>query len=97
MIHTQLLTESLLLIWLIQVGITLLTIMSRMHWLVVLLQLLLAHILGIAVLVEQHAFFQDQRLLTWIMLLNYSILTVSFAYCETLARFSLCQKHELYG
>ena len=75
LIHTQLLTESLLLIWLIQVGITLLTIMSRMHWLVVLLQLLLAHILGIAVLAEQHAFFQDQRLLTWIMLLNYSILT----------------------
>ena len=75
LIHTQLLTENLLLIWLIQVGITLLTIMSRMHWLVVLLQLLLAHILGIAVLVEQHAFFQDQRLLTWIMLLNYSILT----------------------
>ncbi|ECF7064104.1 hypothetical protein ZV08_24830, partial [Salmonella enterica subsp. enterica] len=75
LIHTQLLTESLLLIWLIQVGITLLTIMSRMHWLVVLLQLLLAHILGIAVLVDQHAFFQDQRLLTWIMLLNYSILT----------------------
>lgn len=78
LIHTQLLTESLLLIWLIQVGITLLTIMSRMHWLVVLLQLLLAHILGIAVLVEQHAFFQDQRLLTWIMLLNYSILTGAF-------------------
>ncbi|UHT64028.1 DUF2157 domain-containing protein [Acinetobacter lwoffii] len=77
LIHTQLLTESLLLIWLIQVGITLLTIMSRMHWLVVLLQLLLAHILGIAVLAEQHAFFQDQRLLTWIMLLNYSVLTVA--------------------
>ena len=77
LIHTQLLTESLLLIWLIQVGITLLTIMSRMHWLVVLLQLLLAHILGIAVLAEQHAFFQDQRLLTWIRLLNYSILTVT--------------------
>ncbi|MCU4422362.1 DUF2157 domain-containing protein [Acinetobacter lwoffii] len=77
LIHTQLLTENLLLIWLIQVGITLLTIMSRMHWLVVLLQLLLAHILGIAVLAEQHAFFQDQRLLTWIRLLNYSILTVT--------------------
>src|SRR5690606_14470389 len=77
LIHTELLTESLLLIWLIQVGITLLTIMSRTHWLVVLLQLLLAHILGIAVLVEQHAFFQDQRLMTWIMLLNYSILTVA--------------------
>jgi hypothetical protein len=77
LIHTQLLTENLLLIWLIQVGITLLTIMSRMHWLVVLLQLLLAHILGIAVLAEQHAFFQDQRLLTWIRLLNYSILTVA--------------------
>src|SRR5690606_32393152 len=74
LIHTQLLTESLLLIWLIQVGITLLTIMSRMHWLVVLLQLLLVHILVIAVLVERHAFFQYQCLLTWVMLLKYSIL-----------------------
>ncbi|WP_216933842.1 DUF2157 domain-containing protein [Acinetobacter sp. BY484] len=75
LIHTELLTDSLLLIWLIQVGITLLSIMSRMHWLVVLLQLLLAHGLGIAVLVEQHAFFKDPHLMTWITLLNYSILT----------------------
>lgn len=75
LIHTELLTDSLLLIWLIQVGITLLSIMNRMHWLVLLLQLLLAHALGIAVLIEQHPFSHDHRLITWIMLLNYSILT----------------------
>ena len=77
LIHTELLTDSLLLIWLIQIGITLLSIMNRMHWLVLLLQLLLAHALGIAVLIEQHPFSHDYRLITWIMLLNYSVLTVA--------------------
>lgn len=77
LIHTELLTDSLLLIWLIQIGITLLSIMNRMHWLVLLLQLLLAHALGIAVLIEQHPFSYDHRLITWIMLLNYSVLTVA--------------------
>ncbi|MDM1323030.1 MULTISPECIES: DUF2157 domain-containing protein [Acinetobacter] len=77
LIHTELLTDSLLLIWLIQIGITLLSIMNRMHWLVLLLQLLLAHALGIAVLIEQHPFSHDHRLITWIMLLNYSVLTVA--------------------
>ncbi|MEZ2772714.1 DUF2157 domain-containing protein [Acinetobacter pseudolwoffii] len=77
LIHTELLTDSLLLIWLIQIGITLLSIMNRMHWLVLLLQLLLAHVLGIAVLIEQHPFSHDHRLITWIMLLNYSVLTVA--------------------
>ena len=77
LIHTELLTDSLLLIWLIQIGITLLSIMIRMHWLVLLLQLLLAHALGIAVLIEQHPFSHDHRLITWIMLLNYSVLTVA--------------------
>src|SRR5690606_18270081 len=67
LIHTELLTDSLLLIWLIQIGITLLSIMNRMHWLVLLLQLLLAHALGIAVLIEQHPFSHDHRLITWIM------------------------------
>lgn len=77
LIHTELLTDSLLLIWLIQIGITLLSIMNRMHWLVLLLQLLLAHALGIAVLIEQHPFSHDHRLITWIMLLNYSVLIVA--------------------
>ena len=77
LIHTKLLIDSLLLIWLIQIGITLLSIMNRMHWLVLLLQLLLAHALGIAVLIEQHPFSHDHRLITWIMLLNYSVLTVA--------------------
>lgn len=74
LIHTEILTDSLLLIWLIQLAMSLASIMRRMHWLVVLLQLLLAHALAIAVLIEQHS-FSDEHLITWIMLLNYSILT----------------------
>src|SRR5690606_38289265 len=48
LIHMEWLTDSLVLIWLIQLGITLLSMRSRMHWWVVLLQLLMAHILAIA-------------------------------------------------
>ena len=75
LIHTQLLSDSLLLIWGIQLGMTIISLIGRMHWIVVLLQLLLLHGLGIAFLIECYNSFHEQRLMMWIMLLNYSILT----------------------
>lgn len=75
LIHTHLLSDSLLLIWSIQLGMILISLIGRMHWIVVLLQLLLLHGLGIALLIEYYNSFHEQRLMMWIMLLNYSILT----------------------
>src|SRR5690606_35972273 len=41
----------------------------------VLLQLILLYVLGIAFLIKSYNSFQEQRLMMWVMLLNYSILT----------------------
>src|SRR5690606_11250307 len=75
LIHTHLLSDSLLLIWVIQLGMTIISLIGRMHWIVVLLQLILLYVLGIAFLIEYYNSFQEQRLMMWVMLLNYSILT----------------------
>ncbi|MCO8044380.1 DUF2157 domain-containing protein [Acinetobacter bohemicus] len=73
LIHTEWLTDSLMLIWLIQLGITLLSMRSRMHWWVVLLQLLMAHILAIATFYSK---IQHDQLLLIAMSINYLILII---------------------
>ena len=73
LIHMEWLTDSLMLIWLIQLGITLLSMRSRMHWWVVLLQLLMAHVLAIAAFYSK---IQHDQLLLIAMSINYLILIV---------------------
>lgn len=53
LIHSELLTDNVLLVWLIQLGILLFTMLSRMHWWLVFLQLLLAYLLGMLALFSQ--------------------------------------------
>ncbi|MFV5509429.1 DUF2157 domain-containing protein [Acinetobacter sp. 197] len=73
LIHGELLTESWPLIWLIQLGIMLVTILSRMHWWIVFLQLLLTHVLTIIAL---YSVLHNDHLMTIAMSINWLVLIV---------------------
>ncbi len=73
LIHTELLSDSVLLVWLLQLGMFGLTLLKRMHWFILSLQLLLSHVLGIVVLVQHSPFSQDDVVISLVLSLNYII------------------------
>lgn len=70
LVHTQMLTDSFALILLMQLGFTLLCMLSRMHWLIVLIQLVACYGLSIAALGRGDLFRADEHLFFSIMILN---------------------------
>ncbi|WP_312088457.1 DUF2157 domain-containing protein [Acinetobacter variabilis] len=73
LIHTELLTDSLLMVWLLQLMMLALTVIKRMHWFILTLQLLIAHALAIVVLALENSFKHDDIVITLALSLNYVI------------------------
>ncbi|WP_347455920.1 DUF2157 domain-containing protein [Acinetobacter sp. ANC 7454] len=78
LMHTELLTDSFLLVWLLQLGMLGFTLLNRMHWFILTLQLLIAHVLGIAVLALETSFQHDDVMITLTLSLNYLIFILLF-------------------
>ncbi|MFV5491607.1 DUF2157 domain-containing protein [Acinetobacter sp. ASP199] len=73
LIHTELLTDSLLVVWLLQLIMLALTMITRMHWFILTLQLLITHALAIVVLALENSFKHDDIVITLTLSLNYVI------------------------
>lgn len=73
LIHTGLLTEKMFVVWLLQLVLLALTVIKRMHWFILTLQLLISHALGIAVLALETSFQYDDVLIHIVLSLNYVI------------------------
>lgn len=78
LIHTELLTDSFLVVWLLQLGMLGCTLLNRMHWFILTLQLLIMHVLGIAVLALETSFQHDDVVITLVLSLNYLIFILLF-------------------
>ncbi|MEG2358758.1 DUF2157 domain-containing protein [Acinetobacter sp.] len=74
--HTELLTGSIALICLIQFFFAALCIFSRMHWLIVLMQLAVLYGLGLAALLDAAGYGNQAYLHFYIISLNYALLTL---------------------
>ena len=73
LIHTELLTDSLFIVWLLQLMMLALTVIKRMHWFILTLQFLIAHALAIVVLALENSFKYDDIVITLALSLNYVI------------------------
>lgn len=73
LIHTELLTDSIVVVWLLQLLMLGLTTIKRMHWSILILQLLMTHALAIVVLVLENSFKHDDMVISIILSLNYVI------------------------
>lgn len=73
LIHTELLTDSMVVVWLLQLLMLGLTTIKRMHWSILTLQLLITHALAIVVLVLENSFKHDDIVISIILSLNYVI------------------------
>ncbi|HCB30223.1 MAG TPA: hypothetical protein DEP50_05440 [Acinetobacter lwoffii] len=73
LIHTELLTDSMVVVWLLQLLMLGLTTIKRMHWSILTLQLLMTHALAIVVLVLENSFKHDDMVISIILSLNYVI------------------------
>lgn len=73
LIHTGLLTENMFVVWLLQLVLLALTVIKRMHWFILTLQLLVSHALGIAVLALETSFRYDDVVIHIALSLNYVI------------------------
>ncbi|ATO19811.1 hypothetical protein BS636_09170 [Acinetobacter sp. LoGeW2-3] len=73
LIHTELLTDSLFVVWLLQLIMLALTVIKRMHWFILTLQLLITHALAIVVLALENSFKHDDIVITLALSLNYVI------------------------
>ncbi|MDY6457209.1 DUF2157 domain-containing protein [Acinetobacter faecalis] len=73
LIHTGLLTEKMFVVWLLQLVLLALTVIKRMHWFILTLQLLVSHALGIAVLALETSFRYDDVVIHIALSLNYVI------------------------
>ena len=73
LIHTELLTDSMVVVLLLQLLILGLTIIKRMHWSILTLQLLITHALAIVVLILENSFKHDDIVISIIPSLNYVI------------------------
>ncbi|MBB4834435.1 DUF2157 domain-containing protein [Acinetobacter schindleri] len=73
LIHTELLTDSIVVVWLLQLLMLGLTTIKRMHWSILTLQLLMTHALAIVVLVLENSFKHDDMVIRIILSLNYVI------------------------
>lgn len=73
LIHTELLTDSIVVVWLLQLLMLGLTTIKRMHWSILTLQLLMTHALAIVVLVLENSFKHDDMVISIILSLNYVI------------------------
>ena len=73
LIHTELLTDSLFIVWLLQLMMLALTVIKRMHWFILTLQFLIAHALAIVVLALENSFKHDDIVITLALSLNYVI------------------------
>lgn len=72
--HTQILTDSFTLILFLQIGFTLLCLLSRMHWFIILIQLIACYGLSIAAIGLGEFFRAEDGLILAVMGLNYSVL-----------------------
>lgn len=73
LIHTELLTDSIVVVWLLQLLMLGLTTIKRMHRSILTLQLLMTHALAIVVLVLENSFKHDDMVISIILSLNYVI------------------------
>ena len=73
LIHTELLTDSMVVVWLLQLLMLGLTTIKRMHWSILTLQLLITHALAIVVLILENSFKHDDIVISIIPSLNYVI------------------------
>lgn len=73
LIHTELLTDSRVVVWLLQLLMLGLAVIKRMHWSILTLQLLMTHALAIVVLVLENSFKHDDMVISIILSLNYVI------------------------
>lgn len=73
LIHTELLTDSLFIVWLLQLMMLALIVIKRMHWFILTLQFLIAHALAIVVLALENSFKYDDIVITLALSLNYVI------------------------
>ncbi len=73
LIHTGLLTENMFVVWLLQLVLLALTVIKRMHWFILTVQLLISHALGIAVLIFETSFQYDDVVIHIVLSLNYVI------------------------
>ncbi len=73
LIHTELLTDSRVVVWLLQLLMLGLAVIKRMHWFILTLQLLIAHALAIVVLALENSFKHDDIVITLALSLNYVI------------------------
>lgn len=73
LIHTELLTDSMVVVWLLQLLMLGLAVIKRMHWSILTLQLLITHALAIVVLILENSFKHDDMVISIILSLNYVI------------------------
>lgn len=73
LIHTELLTDSMVVVLLLQLLMLGLTTIKRMHWSILTLQLLITHALAIVVLILENSFKHDDMVISIILSLNYVI------------------------
>ncbi|WP_314296134.1 DUF2157 domain-containing protein [Acinetobacter schindleri] len=73
LIHTELLTDSMVVVWLLQLLMLGLAVIKRMHWSILTLQLLITHALAIVVLILENSFKHDDMVIRIILSLNYVI------------------------
>lgn len=78
LIHTELLTDSMVVVWLLQLLMLGLAVIKRMHWSILTLQLLITHALAIVVLILENSFKHDDMVISIILSLNYVIFSGLF-------------------
>ncbi len=78
LIHTELLTDSMVVVWLLQLLMLGLAVIKRMHWSILTLQLLMTHALAIVVLILENSFKHDDMVISIILSLNYVIFSGLF-------------------
>ena len=78
LVHIGILTENLWLVWSMQLGMLLLTAITRKHWVILTLQLLVAYILGLVALFVNDQFMLNESLLSIIFGATSFILIVVF-------------------
>lgn len=78
LIHTELLTDSMVVVLLLQLLMLGLTTIKRMHWSILTLQLLITHALAIVVLILENSFKHDDMVISIILSLNYVIFSGLF-------------------
>ncbi|WP_180076738.1 DUF2157 domain-containing protein [Acinetobacter sp. YH12251] len=73
-IHTESLTNSISFILVLQIGVILLCLFSRMHWFIVFIQLIAGYGLAVATLFDADLFMSNEHVILAVIGLNYILL-----------------------